>query len=145
MSTINHFYRAVFSERLCSALTGKGLQTNRPAAIARAFNSVSGIEPVTPQAVRKWLVSEAIPSQEKLLALAKWLGVSAEWLSFGTGGPVAVSNGEADQPLSNNKLIVVAPEHVQLIPLVNRLLQLDPHDLSLIEGMVRLMLEKKRL
>jgi hypothetical protein len=144
MSTNNHFYRSAFSERLCAALAGKGLPVHSPTKVSQAFNEANELDPITPQTMRKWMMSGAIPSQGKLLVLAKWLGVSAEWLSFGTGGPVAVSNGEADQVLTKNKLIVVAPEHVQLIPLINRMLQLDPHDLSLVEGMVRLMLEKKR-
>ena len=47
-----------------------------------SITKVSGT-PVTPHAVRKWLIGEAIPTQEKILVLAKWLNVSAAWLRFG--------------------------------------------------------------
>ena len=140
----NHFYRAAFSERLRAALIGCGIPPHSPARVADAYNQASGIDPVSHQAVRKWLIGEAIPSQGKLIALSRWLGVSAEWLSFGTGGPVQVSNGASEQNLNQHKLVVVAPEHVQLIPLINRILQLDQRDQSLIDGMVRLMLESRK-
>jgi hypothetical protein len=42
------------------------------------------VRPVTVHAARKWLVGEAIPTQDKLRALAQWLGVTAEWLRFGS-------------------------------------------------------------
>lgn len=33
--------------------------------------------------MRKWLVGEAIPTQEKIRTLAHWLAVPVEWLRFG--------------------------------------------------------------
>ena len=41
------------------------------------------LSPVTVHAARKWLAGEAIPSQEKLRVLAKWLQVPAGWLRYG--------------------------------------------------------------
>ncbi len=32
---------------------------------------------------RKWLMGDAIPTQEKLVVLAGMLGVTSDWLSFG--------------------------------------------------------------
>lgn len=66
-------------------------------------------------------------------------GVAVFW----NGGPTQVSNGDTDPSLSHSKLVVVAPEHIQLLPMINKLLQLEPQDLSLLEGIVRLMLDKK--
>lgn len=33
--------------------------------------------------IGKWLLGEAIPSQDKVQALAAWLGVRPEWLRYG--------------------------------------------------------------
>src|SRR5690606_31793895 len=51
----------------------------------REFNARFNGRQVTVHAVRKWLIGDAIPTQEKLRILANWLGVSAEWLRFGEG------------------------------------------------------------
>lgn len=54
-----------------------------PTRIAREFNLRYHGNPITSQAVRKWLAGESIPSQEKIRFLALWLNVSAQWLRFG--------------------------------------------------------------
>ncbi|MBS4098636.1 MAG: helix-turn-helix domain-containing protein [Sulfuricella sp.] len=87
-----------FSSRLRDALERAGIQTRSPTRFALEFNLRYWGRPVTTQAVRKWIAGKAIPSQDKIVALAKWLSVSAEWLRFGdgsAGGGNPVSN-EAD-------------------------------------------------
>jgi len=75
--------RSQFSARLKAVLaSARGLQPS-PTLVAREFNERFAGKPVTVHAVRKWLVGEAIPTQDKLRALAKWLEVSVEWLRFG--------------------------------------------------------------
>jgi len=54
-----------------------------PSYLAREFNLRYHGDPVTAQAVRKWLTGTALPSQDKIRALAHWLDVSAHWLRFG--------------------------------------------------------------
>ena len=74
--------RTEFSKRFALALE----QTNKSKLVVdvwRAFNALSTHAPVTPHAVRKWLMGEAIPAQPKLRTLADWLGVSVAWLRFG--------------------------------------------------------------
>ena len=34
-------------------------------------------------AARKWLMGEAIPTQDKVKVLSEWLSVSSQWLRFG--------------------------------------------------------------
>lgn len=75
--------RAKFSERLQSSLNRAGLVPDSPTALARFFNSRYEGQPITVHAARKWLVGEAIPTQEKLRVLAHWLDVPVEWLRFG--------------------------------------------------------------
>ena len=60
-------------------------------------------------AARKWLVGEAIPTQEKLRMIAQWLGVPADWLRFGGGEQAASAeangNGGARFESADVKLI----------------------------------------
>lgn len=75
--------REGFSERLQLALKNADYSQESPTQLAREFNIRFEGRPITVHAARKWLVGEAIPTQEKLRTLAHWLGVPAEWLRFG--------------------------------------------------------------
>lgn len=75
--------REGFSERLQYALRNAEYSPDSPTQLAREFNIRFEGRPITVHAARKWLVGEAIPTQEKLRTLAQWLGVPAEWLRFG--------------------------------------------------------------
>lgn len=74
--------RINFSDRLKSALTAAHVAV-KPGDFVRAFNARADGAAVTHHAARKWLAGEAIPTQEKILILANWLGVHAAWLRFG--------------------------------------------------------------
>ncbi len=92
--------REDFSERLQQALRNADYSPDSPTQLAREFNIRFPGRPVTVHAARKWLVGEAIPTQEKLRTLAQWLGVPAEWLRFG-GAPLlaaTTSTGVAEAP-----------------------------------------------
>jgi hypothetical protein len=39
--------------------------------------------PISSHAARKWLIGEAIPTQDRIQVLAVWLNVSPSWLGFG--------------------------------------------------------------
>jgi transcriptional regulator with XRE-family HTH domain len=73
---------ASFSTRLRALLLAVS-DSDRPLVLAREFNRRFAGAPVTVYAARKWLLGEAIPTQSKLRALARWLGVSPEWLRYG--------------------------------------------------------------
>ena len=75
--------RVDFSERLQTALRNASYPSDSPTRLSREFNVRFAGSPVTVHAARKWIVGEAIPTQEKLRALAQWLGVTADWLRFG--------------------------------------------------------------
>lgn len=81
MSTNKLEYKQ-FSERLLLALSHIGLPDCGPTELSRNFNLRFG-EPITVHAARKWIVGEAIPTQDKLRVLSDWLGVSPNWLRFG--------------------------------------------------------------
>ena len=85
--------REGFSERLQQALKNAHYSPDSPTRLAREFNIRFEGRPITVHAARKWLVGEAIPTQEKLRMIAQWLGVPADWLRFG-GSENAAPNGE---------------------------------------------------
>ncbi|MDM5177414.1 hypothetical protein PO883_09450 [Massilia sp. DJPM01] len=74
--------RVNFSDRLKTALRAAGVPA-APTPFMRAYNLRANGAAVTPHAVRKWLSGEAIPTHEKIVILATWLGVHAAWLRFG--------------------------------------------------------------
>jgi hypothetical protein len=81
--------REEFSQRLQQALSNAAYSPDSPTQLAREFNVRFVGRPITVHAARKWLVGEAIPTQEKLRTLAQWLGVPAEWLRFGASANAA--------------------------------------------------------
>src|SRR3982074_316746 len=89
--------REDFSARLQQALRNANYSPDSPTQLAREFNVRFSGRPITVHAARKWLVGEAIPTQEKLRTLAQWLGVPAEWLRFG-GGAETASGTSSDLP-----------------------------------------------
>ncbi len=71
-----------FSERLKCAMTKAGYAL-KSVVLEREFNQRYWGSPVTVQAVRKWLLGDVIPTQDKLQVLAEWLQVDPHWLRFG--------------------------------------------------------------
>ncbi|MBE0493472.1 MAG: transcriptional regulator [Thiomicrospira sp.] len=72
----------LFSQRLTEAMKEGGYQP-RPVVLEREFNQRYWGRPVSVQAIRKWLMGEVIPTQDKLQVLAEWLNVDPHWLRFG--------------------------------------------------------------
>lgn len=74
--------RDEFSKRLKTCLRTARFPTS-PGAVAHEYNLRADGASVSVYAVRKWLSGEAIPTQDKVHILARWIGVSAQWLRFG--------------------------------------------------------------
>ena len=74
--------KAEFSQRLRKYMEDAGY-TVRPIVLEREFNQRYWGQPVTVQAVRRWLRGEAIPSQDKMQVLAEWLNVEPHLLRYG--------------------------------------------------------------
>src|SRR6476469_2218374 len=98
--------RESFSVRLQQALKNAHYSPDSPTRLAREFNIRFDGRPITVHAARKWLVGEAIPTQEKLRILAQWLGVSAEWLRFGGGDPSSTDGTAEHAPSRLNSIEV---------------------------------------
>jgi hypothetical protein len=75
--------RERFSHRLQQALRNAQHSPDSPTELARDFNIRFAGRPITVHAARKWLVAEAIPTQDKMRTLSEWLLVPIEWLRFG--------------------------------------------------------------
>jgi transcriptional regulator with XRE-family HTH domain len=74
--------RRNFSDRLSTALRSSR-QPTTPSAFAREFNLRADGVTVSVHGARKWLLGEAIPTQERIQIIAHWLNVNAAWLRFG--------------------------------------------------------------
>lgn len=123
--------REDFSLRLQQALRNAAYSADSPTQLAREFNVRFSGQPITVHAARKWLVGEAIPTQEKLRTLALWLGVATEWLRFGgnttPGGPAVAPRFEsedvkmmADLQRLDEHYRVIAREVIRMLVRLNR-------------------------
>jgi transcriptional regulator with XRE-family HTH domain len=124
--------REQFSQRLQKMLRQTHHSPDSPTELAREFNIRFAGPPITVHAARKWLVGEAIPTQEKLRMIAQWLGVPADWLRFGGAeAPGAQTDGGARFESADVKLIadlqrldehyqVIAREMIRMLVRINR-------------------------
>lgn len=75
-----------FARRLHAALERAGIP-QKPAVIEREFNQRYWGKPITFHAARLWLKGETIPTHDRLLCLAQWLGVEPQTLRYGDDVP----------------------------------------------------------
>lgn len=78
-----------FSQRLLAALERAGVPA-KPTVIEREFNQRYWGKPITLHAARLWLLGETMPTHDRLLCLAQWLGVEPAILRYGEEIPKAV-------------------------------------------------------
>ncbi len=78
-----------FSQRLLAALERTGVPA-KPTVIEREFNQRYWGKPITLHAARLWLRGETMPTHDRLLCLAQWLGVEPAILRYGEEVPKAV-------------------------------------------------------
>lgn len=126
--------REGFSERLQQALRNADYSSDSPTQLAREFNVRFEGRPITVHAARKWLVGEAIPTQEKLRTLAQWLGVPAEWLRFG---------GTEIHPAGESPAMPARFESAD-VKLLSDLQRLDEHHQTLAREFMRMLVRVNR-
>jgi hypothetical protein len=71
-----------FAKRLRAAMEKAGYEP-KPAVLEREFNLRYWGKPMTLHGVRRWLLGESMPKQDKLETLAEWLIVTPQHLRFG--------------------------------------------------------------
>jgi transcriptional regulator with XRE-family HTH domain len=121
--------RENFSERLQTALKNAHYSPDSPTRLAREFNVRFEGRPITVHAARKWLVGEAIPTQEKLRMIAQWLGVPADWLRFGGDNDAAANGDSAGVPRFESADV----------KLISDLQRLDEHHRQLAREFIRML------
>ena len=128
--------RQAFSKRLKEAMRKARVDIGKPTLIAREFNLRYQGDPVSTQAVRKWLSGKALPAQDKVRALGLWLEVSTPWLRFGEADrredrqPLAVRQETAsyrlDQGWISKKFDQLNDRHKRtVLEIVHALLRLE--------------------
>lgn len=122
--------RESFSQRLQQALKNAHYSPDSPTRLAREFNIRFDGRPITVHAARKWLVGEAIPTQEKLRMIAQWLGVPADWLRFGG------AEGDTQQGDGGNGVSRFESADVKLIADLQRL---DEHHRQIAREFIRML------
>jgi len=120
--------RSEFRTRLICALNDAQCAVGAT-MIAREFNRRSNTLPISVYAVRKWLAGEAIPTQDKLVVLAEWLNVPAQWLRFGE---------QAAEPATVDQLAGLPPA---VLALLDDIVRLDAAARELVAGVIALMLK----
>ena len=124
--------RESFSLRLQQTLRNAHYSPDSPTELARDFNIRFSGRPITVHAARKWLVGEAIPTQDKMRTLAAWLGVPVEWLRFGGDE----QRPEAQPPAENFRS--------DDLKLVADLRLLNDHDRQIVRELVRILVRSHR-
>ncbi len=71
-----------FATRLRASMEKAGYEP-KPAVLEREFNLRYWGKPMTLHGVRRWLLGESMPNQDKLETLAEWLIVTPQHLRFG--------------------------------------------------------------
>lgn len=125
-----------FSKRLREAIRKARVDMSSPTFVAREFNLRYHGDPVSTQAVRKWLSGKALPSQDKIRALGLWLDVPVQWLRFGEidkreERPLPVMRQEAgayrtEPTLPSRKFELLNETHKRMVvEMVHALLRLE--------------------
>jgi len=133
--------RRGFAQRLQSALRQARQCSDSPTALARNFNSRYPGPGITVHAARKWLLAEAIPTQDKLRTLAQWLQVPAEWLRFGAQAPSCGHAATAAVDTETQSLLAEMTRDE--LRLVEDLHALEVHDRHLVYELVNLLLNSQ--
>lgn len=89
-----------FAHRLRAAMEKAGYEA-KPSVLERQFNLHYAGKPMTLHGVRRWLLGEAMPKQDKLEALAEWLKIPPHTLRFGEeiGERIAKSKSEWNETI----------------------------------------------
>jgi transcriptional regulator with XRE-family HTH domain len=127
--------REQFSQRLQKMLRQTHHSPDSPTELAREFNIRFSGPPVTVHAARKWLVGEAIPTQDKIRALAQWLVVPADWLRFGNDA------ARPDVPSVSSSANAASPVDLKLIA---DLKLLDEPHRQIVREVVRILIRATR-
>lgn len=121
--------KQAFAARLQDCLKKSGRSTS-PTQLAAEFNAHFKGTAVHLHSCRKWLHGESIPTQEKLVVLAKMLGVTPDWLRYGQ--ETKLLQTQVSDAFNRRELALVADYQ-----------QLNPRDQDIVQKLVGVMLRLK--
>lgn len=122
-----------FAERLATVMASKSIKFS-PTTLKNIFNESYEGPPVTAHSARNWMLGISIPTQEKLVCLAKIFGTSAEYLRFGQhiektfvilqidGSEIELSN--AEQQFVRSYTLLTLPQQQLFRLLLDELLKI---------------------
>ncbi len=84
-----------FATRLEQAMAAKSIK-HSPTVLVNLFNAEFDGRAVTPHTARNWMLGKSMPTQEKLVVLAKLLDTSAEQLRYGRHSEKTLMISNAD-------------------------------------------------
>ncbi len=84
-----------FAARLEQAIASKSIK-HSPTVLANIFNAEFDGRAVTAHTARNWMLGKSMPTQEKLVLLAKLLDTSAEQLRYGRHSEKTLTINNAD-------------------------------------------------
>lgn len=108
-----------FSNRLKTSLEAAGIPL-KISQFVRAYNARADGAAVTVHAARKWLHGESVPSHEKVVVLATWLGVNAAWLRFGDAKDESLIEGVISEASISTPILVLMNDIMSLPPQVQK-------------------------
>lgn len=123
-----HDEKQAFATRLNLALKRSRKKISSPSELAVQFNLLYNGEPISPQAVQKWMTGQNRPTPDKIEILAAMLKVSHQWLRHGIPES-AQSIRNASSPKSATKPVV--PTEADMV-LIGRLRSLPEHQQDLV-------------
>jgi len=122
--------KAAFTKRLEFALRRSPESVQGATELALRFNLRHQGNAISPQTAHKWLTGRAIPTNDKLATIAKWLNVDQHWLHYGPA-PTKSTPDAKDVAAKNAKKL---PQ--ELINLAAKIQELPPHRRYLVEELV---------
>lgn len=128
-----------FSIRLRSLLKSKNRSTS-PTLLARDFNLRWRGSPVTVNAVRKWLMGEAIPTLDKLEVLASLLDTSQESLRWGG----EFSRNLSKKNLNHSAFDIYAVDQDQNRAFLQDYRLLTTNNKKMIDAVIKVMLDNQK-
>ena len=115
--------KVAFGKRLTRLLNEAEIGITSPTNVAREFNRRYTGEPITAQAVRKWLAGESIPAGDKIRTLAKWLKASPHWLHYGeTEKNTDILKVEEERASYGEEAMATLPEDYQRLSLKHKIM-----------------------
>lgn len=134
--------RQGFSRRLGSRLQHKAMPVSAT-ALAREFNLRWRGANITVNAVRRWLVGEAIPAKDKLGVLADLLDVSEDWLRWGSNDADLTADDAPDHRVENAATAAYNPPK-DARSLMQDIMLLSPKDREYLRALLDVMLRHSR-